>query len=358
MMVLSNNSSFFIYTQKHLISLCKIVVLSFLFFVTTCGALAVNAQATSTSTYASTDSDSPVVSSVTFSDPEAWYDTVDGVFTWDVPSDVTRIAVEIATSSENEPVTTVDSDVEEFVISEENVVDGIQYLSIQFKYQDGWGAILNRKIQIDTTPPENFDISIQTGTAPASFPLLVFEAKDPTSGIEKYTLVINGKKSLVLTPDEARFGYLLRDLEDGVYAVKVTAFDKAGNKTESRIPVLITAGWTSPNTVSETVSFWSFLVGTNILIGFLVGVVISLFGYLFYLKKQYRIREEKLQKEMDEVQEQMQKIFSALRDEIYDQINNISKRPRLSAKEKEAVDSLNLALQVSKTLLEKEINSI
>ena len=58
-------------------------------------------------------------------------------------------------------------------------------------------------------------------------------------------------------------------------------------------------------------------------------------------------KEEKLRRETREVQDQMEKIFSALRDEIYDQIINITKRKRLSAKEKEAVESLTLALEVS-----------
>jgi hypothetical protein len=51
----------------------------------------------------------------------------------------------------------------------------------------------------------------------------------------------------------------------------------------------------------------------------------------------------------------MEKIFSALRDEIYDQINLITKRKKLSAREKEAVEKLTQALEVSETLIEKEV---
>ena len=54
----------------------------------------------------------------------------------------------------------------------------------------------------------------------------------------------------------------------------------------------------------------------------------------------------------------MEKIFSALRDEIYDQVNMITKRKRLSKSEKEAVEGLNQALEVSETLIEKEINDV
>jgi len=54
----------------------------------------------------------------------------------------------------------------------------------------------------------------------------------------------------------------------------------------------------------------------------------------------------------------MEKIFSALRDEIYDQVNMITKRKRLSQSEKDAVEGLTQALEVSETLIEKEINDV
>ncbi len=300
----------------------------------------------------------PEVGSVTFLDPELWYNKVDGVFTWELPFDVNALAAEIATSSENEPSTIIDPPVEEFVVSAENLADGVQYLSVQFKNQVGWGAITNRKIQIDTTAPEPFAIHIQAGTSPSSFPLLVFEAKDVTSGIDHYELTVADKEPVVVTPDEAKLGYMLKELEDGTYTVKVIAFDKAGNKTESSSPVLITAGWVKPAETVEEVSFWSFLTGTNILIGLLILTILLQFGYLIFERKQFSKKEERLRKETREIQDQMEKIFSALRDEIYDQVNNITKRPRLSAKEKEAVEGLNQALEVSETLIEKEINDV
>jgi hypothetical protein len=300
----------------------------------------------------------PEVGSVTFLDPELWYSKVDGIFTWELPFDVNGLAAEIATSSDNEPTTIIEPPVEEFVVNAENLVDGVQYLSVQFKNQVGWGAVTNRKIQIDTTPPEKFKVEVQGGTTLSSFPLLVFEANDVTSGIDHYELIIADKEPLLVTPDEAKLGYLLKELEDGTYTIKVTAFDKAGNKTESTAPVLITAGWVKPSEVAEEVSFWAFLTGQNILIAILALAVIMLFGYLIYERKQYGKKEERLRKETREIQDQMEKIFSALRDEIYDQINNITKRPRLSIKEKEAVEGLNQALEVSETLIEKEINDV
>jgi predicted transcriptional regulator len=80
--------------------------------------------------------------------------------------------------------------------------------------------------------------------------------------------------------------------------------------------------------------------------------------YIWYEQKLLRQKEEKLRKETREIQDQMEKIFSALRDEIYDQINMITKRKRLSQSEKDAVEGLTQALEVSETLIEKEINDV
>lgn len=300
----------------------------------------------------------PEVGSTAFLDPEVWYNKKTGIFTWDIPFDVTAVAVELATSSNNDPTEEFDPPIEEFDLSPENAIDGIQYLSIKFKNQVGWGAITNRKIQIDTLPPEPFEINVNAGPRTDSFPLLTFAANDTTSGIDYYELSIADGEPVRVTPDEAKLGYLLSELVDGTYTVSVTAVDFAGNKTMSTAPVLITAGWTEPVEAADTVSFWSFFTGKNILIFFLLLIAMLEFAFIIYSRKQFARREELLRKETREIQDQMEKIFSALRDEIYDQINMITKRPRLSKKEKEAVEGLNQALEVSETLIEKEINDV
>lgn len=171
-------------------------------------------------------------------------------------------------------------------------------------------------------------------------------------------MTIADKEPLRITPDEARLGYMLKELEDGTYTVKVVATDMAGNMRESSVAVLITAGWVKPLEVVEEGSFWDFLTPINLLIFFLIVIILLQIIYFWYEHKALKEREEKLRRETREIQDQMEKIFSALRDEIYDQINMITKRKRLSTKEKEAVEALTQALEVSETLIEKEINDV
>ena len=304
----------------------------------------------------------PEIGSQTFLDPDIWYDAVDGVFTWTLPFDVDAVAVEISDNPENVPQdneeAVYDPAIEEFVVNRENVSDGVQYVSINFQNQVGWGAVTNRKLQIDTTPPEPFAINVKTGTTQSSFPLLTFEAVDKTSSIASYEMTIAANEPITITPGEAKLGYLLRDLEDGTYTVKVVAVDQAGNVRESSEAVLITAGWIKPVEMLDEGSFWDFFSALNLFIFFLVVVILLQVIYFWYEHKNLKAKEEKLRRETREVQDQMEKIFSALRDEIYDQINTITKRKRLSAKEKEAVEGLTQALEVSETLIEKEINDV
>ncbi len=300
----------------------------------------------------------PEAGSAEFLDPDKWYATKNGLFTWEVPFDVDELALDLSTSSEFEPVTTYDPPIDELSLNDKILIDGVQYLTMQYKNQVGWGAILHRKLMIDTVPPDKFAINVRAGNSATAFPLLTFEAVDTISGIDRYEMTIADGEPVPVTPDEAKLGYMLKDLEDGTYTIRVTAFDKAGNETLSSVPVLITAGWKPPQEVIIQNSIWDLFKGKNLAIIFLLLILIGELAYIMSLRRNYEHKEQKLRKETKEVQDQMEKIFSALRDEIYDQINSISKRERLSKKEKEAVEGLNQALEVSETLIEKEITDV
>lgn len=302
----------------------------------------------------------PVVTSSAFPDDTAWYNQLEGMFTWSLPDDVLAVAVDMASSSEHEPLTVLKPPVAEYLVGPIDLVEGTQYISVQFKNTIGWGAITNRKIQIDTIPPEEIVIDVKTDAKHSSFPHLIFNTTDETSGIDYYEMTVAGKDTVRLTQYESQFGYILHELEDGVYTVNVTAFDKAGNKNESVISVTVTANWSDPAESDEAMSFLALFIEeeSGLIIVLLLLFILFNFSYIAREKNRHQKKEERLQKETLEIQEQMLKIFSALRDEIYDQINNITKKTRLSANEKKAVDGLNQALAVTQTLIGKEISDV
>jgi len=304
----------------------------------------------------------PLVSSPSFSDSEVWYQKTRGIFTWTLPLGVDAVAVEIATSSNNEPDEHENSiyepPVTKFNITRDIIQDGTSYLSIKYKNQIGWGTVLNKKIQIDTIPPEEFSVHVTDLNQKTGFPTLNFSAVDIISGIDYYDVIVANKDPVKITVNEAMLGYTLSELEDGTYAVMVVAHDKAGNTRESIISVPIVAGWVKPNVPEPRMSVSDFLSVFNMMFTLLLLVIVLQFIYMRYSWKQGRSREEKLFHETIEIQSQMEKIFTALRDEIYDQINIISKRKRPNKKEREAIDELNQALEVSETLIGKEINDV
>lgn len=327
------------------------------------------ADATSTDVFENAEDASYVVTltpttiiSEVFFDPNLWYSETDGLFTWALPPGVNAVAAEITTNKNNAPEenesVVKDPPIEELLVSSDIISEGVQYVSVNFKNEAGWGTPANRKLQIDTTEPEPFIINVQSVTLPNSFPLLKFEADDITSGIDYYEIKVANQEPLLLTPNGARAGYLLRELEDGTYTVKVVAYDMAGNMRESSVEVPITAGWVRPTEEEDEGLFSDFVTATNVFILFLLLVLILLSIYIWDTSKQAKELEIKLRHEIREIQDQMEKIFLALRDEIYDQVISITKRKKLTANEKQAVDEINQALEVSETLIEKEINDV
>ena len=304
----------------------------------------------------------PVISSQIFLDQNAWYSDTNSLFTWTLPLDVDAVAIEIADSDNNRPEenedSIIDPPVEEFAVTSDLVSDGVQFMSINYHNQLGWGTPTNRRLQIDTTAPEPFVVNVTPANEQRSFPLLNFEANDKTSGIDYYKITVADQEPIRIAPDEARMGYLLGELEDGTYTVKVVAFDMAENGRESSAAVWITAGWVKPDKDGESPLLFDYITFSNLLIFFLIVTIVLLVVYIWYGSRLKHEREERLRKETREIQDQMEKIFSALRDEIYDQILHITKRKRLSTKEKEAIEGLTQALEVSETLIEKEINDV
>lgn len=292
----------------------------------------------------------PNIHSNTFEYQSLWYNTIDGTFTWDLPAGVTAVAVDVATSSDFEPMEVFKPAISSFTLDDTLLKEGAQYLAVQLKDEDGWGDIAYHQIQIDTTPPEPFLVqsSVEEGV-----PIITFSTTDKMSGVERYEILISDKKTLYATPMEAQAGIDLHDLANGPHTVLVKAYDRAGNTTVSA--TTINNSLVGPTIEKET-NIWAGAQG--MLIVLLLLISLGQLFYIFYLQRQSVQREVMLRKEAHEVAKQMRKIFSALRDEIYDQINSLSKRPRLSKKEKEVVSGLNKALEVSEQLIEKEVDDV
>ena len=299
------------------------------------------------------ESAGPAVVSEEFPDSDLWYSSQSGMFTWEVPDDVEVIAVELATTSDREPLETFRPPITEFTVSEAELNEGVQYLLLQFKEGDEWTEVTARPIKIDNTAPQSFAIVLNRHETNGDWLNISFKAEDSLSGVAYYELYIDDEPPVTLSTAEAEEGYTLRDIEDQSYYVHVVAYDQAQNGTVSSLAVVGTEA------VNEAIGL--LLAGYSpeaLLIALLSTIILILFGYLMAERRRYAYEEERLKQELVDIQVQMTKIFKALRDEIYDQVRSITKKKKLSRGEQEAVDGLNKALEVSETLIDKEVKDV
>ena len=296
----------------------------------------------------------PIISSLTHPDEDAWYRISDAVFTWELPAGIVAVAAEASTESGREPMRSFRPPVSSIVLNGNELVEGINYLAVQFRTEEKWGMYTERVIKIDKTPPEAFSITVDTLEGEMEKSVISFEARDMLSGVSHYELYINNRAVERMTPADARRGYLLRSDLRGQQDIKVLAYDQAGNVREAHLSLFQTV-------VSADKVLGMGIVAkepATVLVGIMAAIMLMMFGYLIYERLRYARRVRDLRKETAEVHSQLIRIFTALREEIYDQIRSINSKQRLSKKEKEAIAGLDKALNVSESLIAKEVKDV
>lgn len=119
--------------------------------------------------------------------------------------------------------------------------DGVWYLHVRHSYSTGWGATTTATLRHDATAPESFAINVERDRGESDpTPSLSFSAKDATSGIAKYTIVVDDS-----APQTISSPYTLKNLSSGSHHVIVAAYDQANNVQTAETTITIT-GYTSP----------------------------------------------------------------------------------------------------------------
>ncbi len=180
----------------------------------------------------------PVVKSSTHPDPDKWYSETNAEFYWKVPPGVNTVALLINRSPISNPTVYYSPPISQKRI--DDLEDGVWYFHIRFKNSSGWGAVLHRKVLVDTNPPEPFEIKIDNEGDPTNpSPLLIFESEDEVSGVEKYEIKIDQRKAIVVSSEEIKQKgyYKPPPLAPGEHSIIVRAIDYAGNYSLAMISV-------------------------------------------------------------------------------------------------------------------------
>src|SRR3989344_1910039 len=172
--------------------------------------------------------DAPVIISTSHPDQSKWYTDSTPEFSWKLPSGAIEVRTLIGTSPNATPSVQYSPPISSKKVTV--LPDGIYYFSLQIRTSEGWGSIARYRVNIDTTPPNQFSIVFphgRTGWEPQ--PVILFNTTDNGSGISVYNLKIgDGGPERVAPPAEAN-PYPLPPQYPGIHTVTVIAIDEAGN---------------------------------------------------------------------------------------------------------------------------------
>ena len=169
------------------------------------------------------------IESSTHPEEGEWYAESTPTFNWEVPENVDAVRLQVS-SEETTPTVQYDPPIEEREL--EDLDDGIWYFMLQAREDGDWGEIATFEFRIDTTPPADFDLTVdQEEDATNPSPRLDFATTDEVSGIDEYEIRLNDELYDVVTPEDLDEEYRLSDLDPDDYYLQVEAFDMAGNST-------------------------------------------------------------------------------------------------------------------------------
>lgn len=185
----------------------------------------------------------PAISSSTHPDQNAWYNSNDPTFSWNVPSGIIADRLLYDKFPNSAPQVNYSPAVSSKLLP--NMDDGVWYFHVQLKNSAGWGATSHYRFQIDTAPPSAVSIKLPDGEETANpRPKIAISATDALSGIDHYRIVIDKGDAISVSAADLKDGaFTLPTQSIGKHTIVVAAFDKAGNSataTESFIETGLT----------------------------------------------------------------------------------------------------------------------
>lgn len=301
----------------------------------------------------------PIISSLAFPDPNGWYATSTGDFSWNLPPDATAVRTLLDTSPSTTPNKVLKPMASSTIVT--GVKDGTSYFHVQVKNPSGWGDIATRKLQIDTVPPSSFSIALEPGKN-GSTPKLAFKAEDALSGIDHYEILIGSTSVATISASDVTDGtYPVPPQGGGKVLVTIQAYDKAGNMTPASsmldLPKVVSKSAQSETTANKCASSspWSFDRILNIIFAFIIG---GLVAWMRFTKKNREQIQSRLISRIAEVNDRNDRVFSAMREEFEQMVHDLDKRPYLSPQEREFLENVKEVLDISEELIDTSMDDL
>lgn len=302
--------------------------------------------------------DEPEVSSKTHPEEGSWYNIAQGQFEWEIGYGVNGVRITVDQEPETKPTETFEPPIYEY--ETEELSDGEWYIHVAFKNRGGWGSPTHRMIKIDTLPPPEFSVSNLERDPKNLTPTFGFEfstTTDTGSGLDRIDIEVDNNEPISLDLEDlfASGEYTLPTQQPGLHTAIVRLYDNAGNFVEKEVSYFTEV--TTQNTVEVVqeekgldIAYWVSLLAL------LLAAVA--FGLLIMERRRARQEKEYIKREADEVREKLEGIFVVLRDEVEEQVVALATKPNMTEAERQILEKLKEALEISEELLDKEVEDV
>lgn len=317
----------------------------------------------------------PQISSPTHPDYNKWYNDNTAKFNWILPPEITSVRLLIDKKPDSVPVKTYTPAISEKEIPD--LEDGIWYFHARFKNKIGWGDISHYRVQIDTAPPESFQIKFIGSEAEEENaaltivsdpqPKIFISASDSLSGIDYYKAKVGGGDFFDIPLNALKDNiYILPRQIPGQRNILVQAFDRAGNYVSDteEFAVLHSEAPIVNISTSSFSDIFTKITSTFILATIFVAVLVFLLVLIILFRSLWRKLKnlkKKLSKETKEVDEGVSRVFELLRQDLkeYIKILREAKTKRELTKEEEKIlRALMKNFDDSEKFLKKEVEDI
>jgi len=244
----------------------------------------------------------PKVFSSTHPDQNQWYNNNSVSFSWEKEAWVTDFSYII----DHDFYTTPDniSEGDQTSVSYTDLTDGLWYFHIKAKKGESWGGTSHALVQVDTTPPAVFSLTVEpklkSPAVTSREPIISFITTDSLSGLDHFELkTIDLRQALIQEAAdffvEVTSPYKLPSLETGQYAIIVRAFDKALNWRDASQNIDVVPIDRPFYLTRKGINIWALFLGWGELIFVLFPLTVFCLMIAFYYgrRKYQRINQKK-----------------------------------------------------------------
>ncbi len=167
-----------------------------------------------------------------------WYQKNDLTLAWTLPSSATAVKTLLDTQRNSDPTVYHTSPITTRTISD--LEDGIWYFHANYLANGVWSRAQHYRVQVDTTNPT--ELVVKSEQDDEGRVLLALKAGDALSGIDRFVVTTGSDKPLNVKADTTGSASVeVPFASAGEHTVTVTAYDRAGNKTETKTVVTVSA---------------------------------------------------------------------------------------------------------------------